>query len=371
MPTYEVLQLEAKSGKVIASLPFTSLEYSDVLNAAGAAAISVPLDAADPNTLVPGRSALVVTADGEPQWGGILWAASADLAAGTLALNASGWFSYYSFCYLASWTPVGGAGGRLGQYRGYSGKKDQTLMLRDWIESANDNDGIATDTSRLLLTSFEIRRRAWKFSEFKNVAEAINEIADEDGGFNFRFESYWGRTERPWEPPARVGNRIILSPKLSQTFPTLTHRVDVDVSQVSYDGSKLASEAWAFGADTGTGVKAYQRVTNTLPLTPRLQQVTTYSDLKTTAELNPKAAAMAAVGRSVIAIPSLELYPGVYDRSLFRPGMYGVVKATSGYVRLSDDFVITERRIAVDVNGTESVALSLASKEVFVSDSSN
>jgi hypothetical protein len=51
--------------------------------------------------------------------------------------------------------------------------------------------------------------------------------------------------------------------------------------------------------------------------------------------------------------------------------MYGVVKATSGYVRLSDDFVITERRIAVDVNGTESVALSLASKEVFVSDSSN
>lgn len=371
MPKYEVLQVEAKSGKVVASLPFTAVDYGDVLNGSGAATVGVPLNAADPATLVPGRSGIVVTADGEPQWGGILWAASADLAAGTLTLNASGWFSYYSFCHIGQWAPVGGAGGRIGQYRGYNARKDQALLLRDWIEFANDNDGIDTDTSRLLLPTFKLRRRVWSFSEFKPVAEAINELADENGGFNFRFETVWRSRSRPWEPPTRAGNRIVLSPKLSQTFPTLTHGVDAEVSQVSYDGSKLASEAWAFGSDTGTGVKAYQRVLNTLPLTPRLQQVTTYSDLKTAAELTPKASAMAAVGRSVIAIPSMELYPGVYDRNLFRPGMYGVVKATSGYVRLTDDFVITERHIAVDVNGTESVALSLASKEVFVSDDTN
>ncbi|WP_030240774.1 MULTISPECIES: hypothetical protein [unclassified Streptomyces] len=368
MPEYEVLQVEAKTGDVEATLPVTGISYGETLNSAGTASVGMPLSAADPDTLKPGRSALVVTRDGETVWGGMLWTATADLAAGTLALNASGWHSYYSACYLGGWVPKDDEGGRPqvipGRWKGYSGTKDQALLLTDWIEWANDNGGIGTDTSRLTTTG-RIRSRDWGFAEFKNIAEAINELADEDGGFDFRYETFWANGKR-----TRVGNRILRTGRVSLTFPTLTHLVDADVSQVAYDGSKLATRAWAFGADMGTGLKPYATVSNPLDA-PTLTQVVTCSDLKSTASLTPKAGALAAVGRQAIAIPTLKLYPGVFDPRDFIPGAYGTVNVDSGYVRLLEEFVLTERRVEVDVNGTEAATLSLASKEVFVSGDSS
>ncbi|WP_328950470.1 hypothetical protein OG778_23875 [Streptomyces sp. NBC_00184] len=351
MPEFEILQVDAKTGNVVATLPVTGITYGETLNAAGTASVGMPLDAADPETLAPGRSALVVTRDGVPDWGGIVWTASADLAGGTLTLNASGWHSYYSARYLDM------AGG-------YNGKTDQALLLRAWIDYANANGGINTDTSRLTTTG-HIRARKWGFAEFKNIAEAINELADEDGGFDFRYETYWADAKR-----TRIGNRLLKDSRVSRTFPMLTHLTDADVSQVAYDGSKLATTAVAFGADMGTGVKPYHVTSNVLD-GPKLTQVVTYSDLKATADLIPKAAALGAVGRQVIAIPTLHLYPGVYDPAAFVVGSYGSVNVDSGYVRLLEEFVIAERRIDVDVNGTETVTLSLASKEVFVSGDSS
>lgn len=351
MTDFEVLQVEATTGSVIATLPVTGIAYGETLNAAGTATVGMPLDAADPDTLQPGRSALVVTRDGEPDWGGLLWSASADLAGGVLTLNASGWHSYYGARYLD-------------MPGGYSGKTDQALLLRAWIEHANANGGIGTDTSRLTTTG-RIRERKWGFSEFKKIADAIGELADEDGGFDFRYETFWADAKR-----TRIGNRILKEARASLTFPALTHRLDADVASVAYDGSKLATEAVAFGADMGTGVKPYHITSNWLD-GPALTQVVTYSDLKATADLIPKAAALAAVGRQVIAIPTLNLYPGVYDPAAFNVGAYGTVSVDSGYVRLLEEFVITERRISVDVNGTETAALSLASKEVFASGDSS
>lgn len=347
---YEVLQIVAKTGEVVESLPVTAIQYAETLNAAGSATIGMPLKAADPDTLEPGKSALVITRDDEPVWGGMLWTATADLDAGTLGLNASGWHSYYSARYLDM------AGG-------YNGKTDQALLLRAWIEYANANGGIGTDTSRLTTTG-RIRSRTWGFSEFKQIAEAINELADEDGGFDFRYETFW-------RDDTRVGNRLLKNGRLENVIPSaLVHRENCNVTQVGYDGSKLATKAVAFGADMGTGVKPYNIVSNDLE-TPALTQVSTWSDLKSTADLIPKAAAIGAVGRQVIGIPTLTLYPGVFDPSAFLPGAYGMVQVDSGYVRLLEEFVLTERRVDVDVNGSETVSLSLASKDVFVSGDSN
>jgi hypothetical protein len=355
---YEVVQIVAKTGEVVGSIPATGIQYSETLNAAGSATVGVPLKAADPDTLEPGKSALVITRDDEPVWGGMLWTASADLDAGTLTLNASGWHSYYSTCYLGGFREGMGENGRLpGRWLGYKGKKDQALLLRDWIEIANEDGGIGTDTAWLNTTG-RIRSREWGFAEFKNTAEAINELADEDGGFDFRYETYW-------RADGTVGNRFVMMSRAGRVIPSaLVHRENCNVTQVSYDGSKLATRAFAFGADLGTGVKPYAYQSNDLD-TPALIHVATYSDLKSTGELIPKASAIAAVGRQVIAIPTLTLYPGTFDPQSFLPGAVGTVQADCGYVRLLEDFVLTERRVDVDVNGTETVALSLASKDVF------
>ncbi|MFJ3339989.1 hypothetical protein ACIPT3_02210 [Streptomyces diastaticus] len=351
MTTFEVLQVETVSGNVIASLPVTGIQYGETLNAAGSATVGVPLDAADPSTLGPARSSLVVLRDGEPEWGGPLWTATADLAAGSLTLNASGWHSYYAARYLD-------------MPGGYEGKTDQALLLRAWIEHSNDNHGIGTDTSHLTTTG-KIRSRKWGFAEFKNIAEAINELADEDGGFDFRYQTHWANSRK-----TRIGHRLLKDERVSLRFPALTHRVDADVTSVAYDGSRMGSTAVAFGADMGTGVKPYHVVAN--PRSgPALTQVATYADLKSTADLVPKAAALGAMSRQPIAIPTLSLYPGVYASGSFLPGAWGSVNADAGYVQLLEDFVITERRHTVDTNGTETVALSLASKEVFISGDSS
>ncbi|MFE9026225.1 hypothetical protein ACFYOA_08175 [Streptomyces iakyrus] len=358
MPDYEVLQVESQTGDVVASLPVTGITYSEVLNEAGSASVAMPLDEADPATLQPAQSALVVVRDGEPVWGGPVWTTSADLAAGTLTLNASGWFSYYKACYLAS---VGVSGGAIPKpvLRGYKGRKDRALMIRDWLEAANDNGGIGTDVAEIF-TWRKIRSREWGFSEFKNTAEAITELADEEDGFNFSFDTVWRGTDR-------VRNVFRHYPRLSAKFPTLTHLKNAEISRVDYDGSRLAHRAFVFGADMGTGSKPYQVAHNPINA-PTLTQVATFSDLKRTSELTPKAKALALVGKRVIAMPTLTLYPEFGALSDFRPGRYGFVKASSGYVRLSDDYVITERAVSVNENGSELVSLALASKEVFQND---
>ncbi|MER5894765.1 hypothetical protein [Streptomyces sp. NPDC001876] len=348
MPEFEVLQVEAKTGNVVNSLPVTGIGCAETLNDAGTCTVGMPVDAADPDTLQPGLSALVVTRDDVPVWGGPVWTASADLAAGTLTLNAAGWHSYYAARYLAS-------------AAGYKGNKDQAQLLRDWLGYANTNGGIATTFDSLANTG-RLRSRTWAFSEFKNIAEAINELADENGGFDFAYECYWSDSTRK-----RVRHRFVKTERLALTFPTLTHGVDADVTGVAYDGSRLATRAYAFGADMGTGIKPYASSTNPFMPTPTLNQVVTYADLRSTAELIPKAGALGSVGRQVIATPTLALYPGVYSPGAFKVGATGTVNVDSGYVQLLEEYVITERKFDVDANGTETVTLSLASKEVFES----
>ncbi|MGY1440165.1 hypothetical protein [Streptomyces reniochalinae] len=186
--SYEVVHADPRTGRVRAVLPAASISYTDTLNADGAATVVMPLYApeADPVTLSPISSALVILRNGEPVWGGLVWTLSADLSAQTLTLNASGWHSYYKCRAFTT---------------GYNGKGDQGTLLRAWIDACAEN-GIGTDTS-YITTSGRIRSRTWTRSEFKVVAEAIQELAEEDGGFNFRYATYWA------EPGKRFGNRFL------------------------------------------------------------------------------------------------------------------------------------------------------------------
>ncbi|CAA07116.1 gp46 [Lomovskayavirus C31] len=330
MTEYEVLQIEAKTGDVIATLPVTGIKYGETLNAAGTATVGMPLDAADPDTLQPGRSGLVVLRDGEPDWGGLLWTTTADLAAGTLTLNASGWHSYYAGRVL---------------HDGYERKTDQALLLADWYALCNEDGGIGTDTSRLT-TSGRVVSRLWTQYELKVVAEAISELAEDDGGFYFRYETYWRSV-------TQVGNRVLkYTPGSASTPFALTHGVNCDVTQVSYDSAAMATRAYAVGADNGNGTKLVGIADNALDM-PTKHVVQSFSDVKSTESLISKAYAIATAGAAPVAIPTLTLYPGAFKPSDFVPGASGVVQVDSGYVRVFDDFVITERSTSIDENGTE------------------
>ncbi|MFE2245247.1 hypothetical protein [Streptomyces lavendulae] len=344
---YTVVHTDARTGQIKATLPVTGINYSETLNAEGSASVGIPLNCpeADPLSLVPGASGLAILRDGVPVWGGIIWTAAADLAGGTLTLNAAGYHSHYKGRAL---------------HDGYSRRGDQAALVKDWVNACNADNGIGTDVAQFANTGRE-RFRSWTEYELKNVAEAIQQLAEDDGGFNFRYVPYI-------KPNGYIGNRLLKSERGGIAIPSaLVHGGNCDVTQVSYDGAAMATRAYAVGADNGNGTKLVG-IKDNLDLASRMPTkyvVASFNDVKYTETLLNKAAAIISAGREPVAIPSLTLYPGVFNPTSFVPGDSGAVQVDYGYVALLDDFVVTERRTNVNVNGMETTTLALANKELF------
>ncbi|GAB2572533.1 hypothetical protein GCM10027168_01660 [Streptomyces capparidis] len=346
---YSVVQTELKSGNVIAALPVTDIQFTHALNAAGTATVGIPLFApeADPETLSPGVSGLVVLRDGVPVWGGILWALAADLAAGTLSLNASGFHSHYQGRHFTDgWTAK---------------SKEQATILKDWFAYFNADNGIGTDTG-LVQPTGHVRTTVWTRYELKNVAEAIEELADNVGGFNFRYVPHWVTVGR------KVGHRFVITSRSGAVASrSLTHRVNCNVTSVSYDSTALCTVAYATGADKGNGEKLVGIVENRSLATrmPERVMVGAYTDVKETRTLIDKAQATINAGAVPVAIPELTLYPDRFSPLDFVPGEVAAISVDAGYVALFDEFVVTECATTVDANGSESIRLALASRELW------
>jgi hypothetical protein len=346
---YRIVHTNPTTGLIRDDLPIVNgFSFTETLNAEGGASFTIPLNApeADPLTFAPGISGVAILRDNVPVWGGLVWTMSADLAGGTLTVNASGYHSHYRGRFLVN---------------GYSAQdRDQASMVRDWLDSTTT--GISTEEWDGLATTGRLRSRAWTKYEFKNVAEAIEELAEESGGFNFRYEPYLANDG------FAVGNRFRLTEIGSESIPvTLTHRLNCDVTKVDYDGSQMATHTHALGADTGNGEKLMGSSTNPdlIGPMPEKRTVASFTDIKETETLAYKADVMLDIGRAPVAIPSLTIYPGQFSPADFKPGQSGLVQVDSGYVALLDEFVITERSTSVNANGSEVITLSLANREVF------
>ncbi|CUW30080.1 hypothetical protein [Streptomyces reticuli] len=346
---YTVLHTNLKTGSVVARLPVTGISFTHTLNAAGTATVGIPLFApeADPAVLSPGISGLVIVRDGAPVWGGIIWTASADIAAGTLTLGASGYHSHYKGrIFVNGWT---------------ARTVEQADLLKAWFAYFNADNGIGTATDAIKPTGAK-RTTVWTRYELKNAGEAIEELADNINGFNFRYVPYWVT------PNVKVGHRFVMTSRSGSSTRTLTHRVTCDVTRVGYDSTALCTVAYATGADKGNGEKLVGIFENTELATRMPERVTvgTYQDVKETQTLIGKAQATVNAGSAPAAIPELTLYPGQYGPLDFVPGDYVAVDADAGYVAFLDEFAVTECATTVDVNGTESIRLALANKELFI-----
>ncbi|MFF4495528.1 hypothetical protein [Streptomyces sp. NPDC001546] len=347
---YAVLQTNAKTGDVVTRLPVTGLSFTHTLNAAGTASVGIPLFApeADPAVLSPGISGLVITRDGAPVWGGIIWTASADIAAGTLTLGASGYHSHYKGrVFVNGWT---------------ARTVPQGDLLKSWFTYFNADNGIGTVFNDGIKDPTVKRTAVWTRYELKNAGEAIEELADNINGFNFRYMPYWVSQGK------KVGHTFITTTRAGSSARTLTHRVNADVTRVGYDSTALCTVAYATGADKGNGEKLVGIFENTELAARMPERVTvgTYQDVKETQTLIGKAQATVNAGSAPAAIPELTLYPGQYGPLDFTPGDYVAVDVDAGYVAFLDEFAVTECATTVDVNGTESIRLALANKELFI-----
>ncbi|GAA0430958.1 hypothetical protein [Streptomyces luteireticuli] len=346
---YEVMSFNLKTGLVLDSLPITGVSYTDTLNAAGSMTCAIPLTspAATPDRLFPGGTGLVVVREGKPVWGGILWTLAADLSAGTLTLNASGFHSHYK-----GKTFVAGES---------KNEVDQGAILRDWLARTNTNNGIRTDYSKIPNTGRK-RTRNWTRFEAMSVSAAIEDLADDAGGFNFRYVPFWEAAG------VKVSNRFLISAVTgAKSKNTFEHRINCDVSAVAYDSTSLATNVYAYGAQDAQGAKPTYETSNPdlYERIPAKDVVMTFSDVKTVTTLARKATAAATVGRAPIAMPTVTPYPGVFSPDQLIPGDVQTVRVDHGYVAVFGEFVLTERKVDVDTSGRETMTLALANREVF------
>ncbi|MFE5621721.1 hypothetical protein ACFQ8S_06865 [Streptomyces virginiae] len=347
---YRVIQTKSSTGGIVEFLPALSIDYSESLNGEGTCNVAIPLKCpeADPLSLIPGISGLAILRDNEPVWVGVIWTMSADLDQGTLTLHAAGYLSYYRGRVL---------------HDGYIRQADQSLIMKEWINDCNVANGVNTTTTGVALTGRE-SRRSWTQYELKNIGEAMQELAEDDGGFNFRFAPYWKSGN------GAVGNKLVISPRGGAEIPSaLVHTENCNITAVSYDSAAMATRVYALGADNGNGTKlvGIQDNFDLDAVMPTKHVVASFTDVKQTETLIDKAAAMISAGREPVAIPTLTLYPGAFNPGTLIPGDTATVQADSGYVALFEQFVLTERRTTVDVNGTEITTLALANKELFIS----
>ncbi|WP_395295555.1 hypothetical protein ACF9IK_20045 [Kitasatospora hibisci] len=357
---YRVIFAEFLSGQVWGELPFSDIQFTRTLNAPGAATIKVPLAAGplDFQVLQPWRVLVYIQRDEQVLWGGPLVSYGVDLGAEEVTLSCLGLWAYYRR--------------RVINYTSTHAQRDQALIVRTLLRDFGDGTGAYpwnTGPKALTLddsfTTGILRDRTYWRHEWKNLGQAVEDMAAVANGFDFRIDPAWSA--------GRLINRFVM------TYPTtgeptsvvLEHGATCDVTAFTVDGSNIATEATA----TGAGDAEAQLVTWWYDLEhesdasrriPRLATVQSRTDVTDTNTLSGYAQQAISEGSTALVVPAVRLYPDQYPTTgdLAVGQLVQVRASVAGWAAVNDTYKITEITTRVDSSG-EDTALTLAPKGVF------
>ncbi|MFG3200362.1 hypothetical protein ACGFYT_30060 [Streptomyces sp. NPDC048208] len=369
MATYRIYLYNLKTQAVYAEIPFSALSYKYALDDAGTATIEIPIGvpkrdgtALTPDDIFPVRTGVAIERDTQLVWGGIVWAYRVNLEARTIALSAQGYQSYYRKRHTA----VAGV-----SYKNI----EQTLMIKNLIGSFTD--GIGTDTSQLTVTNM-VRTRVWNPYEFTSLSDVFVDLADDItfldqllgvnvGGFFFYFRPYWVTQG------TKIGNRITntASRVPADSGVSLQQGVNCEFSDVSVDGTGLATSAFAVGATDGTrSLTPYASDTNPALLAqiPHVNVVLNETGQKFSTALQYKVRSALAFAARPVILPNAETYPGMFSPLALQPGTAAGVTTDDGFLDLvNEDYTITETAVSVAADGSDRLSLTLVQTNLFLS----
>jgi len=364
--TWRVINTDLKTGTVLGELPVQDFSFADVLNSDGNFAVSLPLVTTTPTgrltndasaiqiteaDLEPGANALYFERDGAILWGGIVWGVKGNVASNALAVSGAGFNSYFRRRYIrldATHSTV-----------------DQLDIARAFIDNAQTvaegSIGIGTTDSN---TSGVTRDITYNAYERKNVADALSQLANVNGGFDYRFHSF------------RNGSGVITT-EFRVSYPATGRTTNfvfelgtnVQLLDFEFSGGALTNTVDAVGAGDGSDM-LIRTAQNTASLAdkPLLESVLPLADVSAEATLDTHAAR--AITRGASNIKSLTV--AVFGDEIPVLGSYVVgdqveVRGDYGYISLSSFYRITSVGVTVGLDGTEQVNLSLVPLDVFVS----
>ncbi|HEX2312556.1 MAG TPA: hypothetical protein VHJ17_02415 [Thermomonospora sp.] len=247
---YHYLVADLATGNVHDELPLRQVSFSTQLNEAGEFRGTLVLG--DPRIGVrephrvaePGRTALYVTRDGVPVWGGVVWTVRYASADRTMELGAAGFLSYFDHRRVlpASYDPDVHDLTRVAvRYEG----RDQAEIAWDLVATAQahpDGDlGVRPpppqDGPRVPRTI------AYPGDQLKNVGEALRELAALDDGPDVLFDVETG-------PGGRIVRRMRVGrPRLGQQGSPHVWEYGANLVEYSWsqDAAGAATRVFALG----------------------------------------------------------------------------------------------------------------------------
>jgi hypothetical protein len=296
---YTYLFCDLRTDLVLAELPVQQVEYSTELNGIGTFSGMVPLNA-DTAPLgpmaatIPGRTMLYIDRDGVIIWGGIVWTRRPLTAANGIygmqvqaAELPSYWQHRHVNSLLSTDTAVLTANGSSTAYvpAGQRMYSDQAWIVWSLLQYAGADitgaGSIGVDTNALVSPTGITRSRTYDPAQRPVILDAIRQLAEADGGFDWGVEVGWnsnGTRYRRWQVYYPRRGRTA-----SATGFTFQYGAGGNVAAYDWpeDGTLLANRAIALGSGQGQDVVVGQaEATDQLASGwPLLENVAKYSDV--------------------------------------------------------------------------------------------
>jgi hypothetical protein len=194
---YTYLVADLRGGTVLDELPLTGVSFGKRLNDTGSLRGQLRLgdpgvDAREPRVLTePGRTAIYVDRDGELLWGGVVWTSRYSAASGTLEIGASDFLSYFEHRRVLR-HPVTAT-----DVVSYV-DTEQLAIATELVQLAQSHPGGDLDVEIRGAAVSGVRRTvSYPAGELKPVADALRDLANADGGFDFTVDVEYGPDGKP------------------------------------------------------------------------------------------------------------------------------------------------------------------------------
>ena len=243
---YTYLIADLTSGVILDELPLRGVSFDKRLNDTGS--LRGQLQVTDPEIrdrvprrlTEPGRTALYVDRDGDLLWGGIVWTSRYAASSGTLELGAADFLSYLEHRRVVT-HPVQDAATTPFSYP----DTDQLVIAGALVTVAQAHPGGDLDIEVRGPQDSGVRRSvSYALGEQKPVADALRDLANADGGFDFTVDVEYDATGQP-QRFIRFGY-----PRLGQ--PGAPHVWEYGANLIDFswprDAAAMATRVFAQGA---------------------------------------------------------------------------------------------------------------------------
>jgi hypothetical protein len=312
MATYRVISLDLVTGTRIAQLDLRDLKFGQRLNGIGT--IDGVLDLPAPITpaaRVQGtvlndavdecRRLLVIERDGVVVADGIVWAApwtTDEDGREVRKIKASSLWSYFRRRFITA--------------RSAFTAVDQLTIARTLITNAQAASGGNIIVTHNATLSGVTRDRTYESFELKRVAEAVEQLAGVEGGFDFAIDCHWDPATG-----ALVRTLNMAYPRRGRSFSQTGHvfalgRNIIDLEWPT-DGTETANRVWGIGAGEGKSmlIAAETDATQIQPLTsggpgyPLLEDSFTNKDVTVRSTLSAQARARLTAQARPVVLPKI------------------------------------------------------------------